>query len=182
MPLATSIWGGIQGQAGCGSGQPGLVVGEHAHSRGLKLDDHCGPFQPRPFYDSMILWNSKCLGENERNCHVPSSHLLHWVHNFNFPLELGISCPRLSFWRAEKSEKEQLFYENTLPTDNWVSLSSASLFKVSCSGVVRFWEGIQCVQWRCIGCRMPGLVFLVWDSVAERDSSLLQLALSTFCT
>jgi len=23
---------------------------------GLKLDDHCGPFQPRPFYDPMILW------------------------------------------------------------------------------------------------------------------------------
>ena len=45
----------IQGQAGCGSGQPGLVVGGPAHSRGLKLDDHCGPFQPRPFYDSMIL-------------------------------------------------------------------------------------------------------------------------------
>ena len=22
---------------------------------GLKLDDHCGPFQPRPFDDSMIL-------------------------------------------------------------------------------------------------------------------------------
>ena len=22
---------------------------------GLKLDDHCGTFQPRPFYDSMIL-------------------------------------------------------------------------------------------------------------------------------
>jgi len=22
---------------------------------GSKLDDHCGPFQPRPFYDSMIL-------------------------------------------------------------------------------------------------------------------------------
>jgi len=22
---------------------------------GLKLDDHCGPFQPRPFYDPMIL-------------------------------------------------------------------------------------------------------------------------------
>jgi len=21
---------------------------------GLKLDDHCGPFQPRPFYDSML--------------------------------------------------------------------------------------------------------------------------------
>ena len=22
---------------------------------GLELSDHCGPFQPRPFYDSMIL-------------------------------------------------------------------------------------------------------------------------------
>jgi len=22
---------------------------------GLKLSDHCGPFQPRPFYDCMIL-------------------------------------------------------------------------------------------------------------------------------
>jgi len=30
------IPGGIQGQAGCGSGQPGLVVGDPAHSRGLK--------------------------------------------------------------------------------------------------------------------------------------------------
>ena len=22
----------------------------------LKLDDHCGPFQPRPFYDSMKMY------------------------------------------------------------------------------------------------------------------------------
>ena len=22
---------------------------------GLEVDDHCGPFQPRPFYDSMVL-------------------------------------------------------------------------------------------------------------------------------
>ena len=44
------IPGGIQGQAGYGSGQPGLV-----HAAGeFKLDDHCGPFQPRPFYDSMM--------------------------------------------------------------------------------------------------------------------------------
>jgi len=40
---------GIQGQAGCGSGQPGLLVGDPARSRGLKPDHHCGPFQPRPF-------------------------------------------------------------------------------------------------------------------------------------
>ena len=47
--------GGIQGQAGCGSGQPGLVVGDPEHSRVLKLDNHCGPFQPRPFYDSLMI-------------------------------------------------------------------------------------------------------------------------------
>ena len=35
------------------NGQPGLLFGNPAHSRGLKLDDHCGPSQPRPFYDSM---------------------------------------------------------------------------------------------------------------------------------
>ena len=40
--------------AGCGSGQPGLLVGDPAHSRGLELDEHWGPFQPRPFY-GMIL-------------------------------------------------------------------------------------------------------------------------------
>ena len=45
------IPGGIQGQAGCGSGQPGLVVGDTAE--GLKFDDPCGPVQPRPFYDSI---------------------------------------------------------------------------------------------------------------------------------
>ena len=47
------IPGGIQDQAGCGSGQPGLVVGDPAHGRGLELDEHCGPFQPRLFCDSM---------------------------------------------------------------------------------------------------------------------------------
>ena len=51
------IPGGIQGQAGCGSGQPGLVVGDPAHSRDLKLHDLWAPFQPKPFYDSMVLWN-----------------------------------------------------------------------------------------------------------------------------
>jgi len=44
-------------QAGCGSGQPGLMVGDPAHSRGLELDGHCGPFQPRPFCGSMTKNN-----------------------------------------------------------------------------------------------------------------------------
>ena len=56
--------GGIRGQAGCGSGQPGLLVGDTAHSRGLKADDHCSPFQPRPFYDSLMIlrWGGLGLG------------------------------------------------------------------------------------------------------------------------
>ena len=33
------IPGGIQGQAGCGSGQPGLVVGDLHIAGGLKLHD-----------------------------------------------------------------------------------------------------------------------------------------------
>jgi len=49
------IPGGIQGKAGCCSGQPGLLVGNPAHSRGLKLDDLYGSSQPRPFYDSMTI-------------------------------------------------------------------------------------------------------------------------------
>ena len=32
-PKEVAVPGGIQGQAGCGSGQPGLVVGDPAHSR-----------------------------------------------------------------------------------------------------------------------------------------------------
>jgi len=49
---------------GCGSGQPGLVVGDPAQSRQLKLDDHCGPFQPRPFYDRWTMLNHAPGGGN----------------------------------------------------------------------------------------------------------------------
>jgi len=47
-PLPVSV----QGQAGRGFEQPGLVEGVPAHGRGVELDDHEGPFQPQPFYDS----------------------------------------------------------------------------------------------------------------------------------
>jgi len=40
------------------SGQPGMAVGDPARGRGLKLDEHCGSFQLRPFYDSMIVSGS----------------------------------------------------------------------------------------------------------------------------
>jgi len=55
---------GIQGHSGCGSGQPGLVVGHPAHSRGLELHEHCGPFQPRPFYESMMGILTKAIPLN----------------------------------------------------------------------------------------------------------------------
>ena len=45
----------------CGSGQPGLVVGDPAHSRGGETRWSLF-FQPRPFYDSMILWHTHALG------------------------------------------------------------------------------------------------------------------------
>ena len=34
---------------------PGLEGGVPAYSVGLELDDLKGPFQPKPFYDSVIL-------------------------------------------------------------------------------------------------------------------------------
>jgi len=58
------IPGCIGAQAGCGSGQPGLLVGDPAHSRGLERDEHCGPSQPRPFYDSMFPNRKYC----QRGC------------------------------------------------------------------------------------------------------------------
>jgi len=38
-----------------GSGQPGLLVVTLHIAGGLKIDDRCGPFQPRPFYDSYMI-------------------------------------------------------------------------------------------------------------------------------
>jgi len=78
---------GIQGQAGCGSGQPGLLIGDPAHSRGLELDEHCGLFNPghpmilRQLFNSN--WeshggrkesNPSCVSHNQTlspNCSIP---------------------------------------------------------------------------------------------------------------
>ena len=43
-----SVLGGVPDQVGRGHGQPGLVPD-------LEVGDPWGPFQPKPFYDSMIL-------------------------------------------------------------------------------------------------------------------------------
>jgi len=49
------ILGNIQGQVGRGSEQPDLAEDVPAHCRGLDWMALKGPFQPKPFHDSMIL-------------------------------------------------------------------------------------------------------------------------------
>ena len=46
---------GEQGQVGWGPGQPDPVKGNPAHDRRLELGDLKGPFQPKPFYEPIIL-------------------------------------------------------------------------------------------------------------------------------
>jgi len=43
----------IEIQAGWGCEQPGVEGGVPAYSREVKLDSLEGPFQPKPFYDSL---------------------------------------------------------------------------------------------------------------------------------
>jgi len=47
--------GCIQGQTGRGFEQSGIKGGVPPYSRGLELHDLKCPFQPKPFYDSVIL-------------------------------------------------------------------------------------------------------------------------------
>ena len=52
---ACPLPGSIEDQPGWGCEQPGLEGGVPAYSRGLEPNDLKGPFQPKPFYDSMIV-------------------------------------------------------------------------------------------------------------------------------
>ena len=59
-----SISGGIQGQAGCGSGQPSLVVDDPAHGRGVETQWSLWFFSTSAiqwFYDTMGK-GLKCMG------------------------------------------------------------------------------------------------------------------------
>ena len=88
------ISAGIQGQAGCGSGQPGLVLGDPAHSRGLEQDEHYGPFQPRPFYDQH--WAPGCRQGDQQSTPGCSSWLLEGpLVGFSSP-----SFPSTALWLA----------------------------------------------------------------------------------
>jgi len=69
----------------CGSGQPGLLVGDPAHSRGLKLNAHCGPFQPRPLYDSLSNTSVK-----ESDSEGSFAELLLWSEHFSLSKLWGL--------------------------------------------------------------------------------------------
>jgi len=49
------IPGNVQAQVGRSSERPGLVEDGPAHSRGLDWMGFKGPFQPKVFYDSVII-------------------------------------------------------------------------------------------------------------------------------
>ena len=60
---------------------------------GLKLDEHCGPFQPRPFYDSV----TKCLGHNSPRQHYRIAS--EWLEDGVEETDLGVLVNiRLNMW------------------------------------------------------------------------------------
>lgn len=54
VQVGWSTPGRAQGQAGWGPAQTELVGGIPAQGRGDGTDEHNGPLQPQPFYDSRI--------------------------------------------------------------------------------------------------------------------------------
>ena len=48
------IIGNVQVQAACSFEQPGIVKHVTTHNRGMEQLIFKGPFQPKPFFDSMI--------------------------------------------------------------------------------------------------------------------------------
>lgn len=51
------IPGDVRGWLGWSSEQPGFMSGAPAHGRGLEWDDPEGPFQPKQFQDSVIVFS-----------------------------------------------------------------------------------------------------------------------------
>ena len=53
----------LGGHAGWGCEQPGVPGGVPAYSRGLEIDGLKGPFQSKPFHDSVIPWDNKAAAQ-----------------------------------------------------------------------------------------------------------------------
>ena len=77
--------GSIQGQAGWGFEQPGIEGGVPACSRVLELYELKGPFQPNPFYDTMILWTD-CMLFCSQNASFLNRKHINQLSVFSSPL------------------------------------------------------------------------------------------------
>jgi len=95
--------GGFQGQAGWDFEKPGLAGAAPPYSRGLEPDGLKGPFQPKPFYDSMIKRQGlekthrrhwQWQGKEIEDSYVFRSKLIHTFRS-NLGKKFGISI--LSF-------------------------------------------------------------------------------------
>ena len=66
-------------------------------ARGLEQNDHCGPFQPRPSYDSIILMQSSSTAPGTRRCPTCPSKpqakqetgVFHWDLSISHSLKAG---------------------------------------------------------------------------------------------
>jgi len=68
---------------------------------GLKLDDHYGPFQPRPFYDSMILWFYGYQAHRVRQVYRAARALTQYkmiIESLRLESPLRSSCPTINPW------------------------------------------------------------------------------------
>ena len=80
-----SFWRCSQGQAEWGCELPGVEGGVRACSRALKLHDLKGPFQPKPFYDSVMFYryiylyscSFNILGTAEREVQMLNSEMIY---------------------------------------------------------------------------------------------------------
>lgn len=61
-----------QGHTGWGPGQPNPVIGKPTHGRPMELDALYGPFQFKPLYHSVLLWQVPDLkGQVLKHCPRP---------------------------------------------------------------------------------------------------------------
>ena len=69
---------------------------------GLKLDDHCGPLQPRPFYDSMIPSHAYGQGLHKYNFFKEMTKVS--KKNYTAVLGQGLTQAQQSAWDSPEYE------------------------------------------------------------------------------
>jgi len=116
VSLCVPIPAGIQGQAGCGSGQPGLLVGDPAHSRGVELNEQCGPLQARPFYAQCVLKEAQgqqAHGQRSRTAERAAAWLRTAWHTTEEQKESSLCAQTSQQWN-----KKRRYYGYTLSVES----------------------------------------------------------------